>query len=186
MKVYLRALELGDAAAINVWRNDEEIQLLTGGNKYFVSLEGERDWVAQKMNSDKEVYLAICLAESKKMIGYLSLNSIDLRNRRCDWGGIVLDRDERKNSGYGSEAAYLVLKHAFCELGLNKVTGYWLETHKVSIMLGKLLGFREEGKFREHVFKGGKFHNVVVMSLLKPEFEKLSETFEPAGFEPAG
>ena len=45
MEVYLRAFEITDLTLINKWHNDDEINSLTGGNKYFVSSEYDKKWL---------------------------------------------------------------------------------------------------------------------------------------------
>jgi RimJ/RimL family protein N-acetyltransferase len=69
--IFLRAFESGDYLLINKWRNDPDVQRMTGGLIKFVSSEMEKEWVHNKMlNNSKDIYLAICLNdESQKMIG---------------------------------------------------------------------------------------------------------------------
>lgn len=177
-KVYLRAFEPADYHRINVWRQDEEIYRLTVGNRRFVSSERDRQWVLDKIaNNVTEDYLAICLKETETMIGYISLSNIDYRNSRAYWSGIVIGDKEYQGQGYASQAIYLLLEYAFDELGLHRVLGEWLPQHKVSLFLAKMMGFRQEGLLREYVYKGGKRHDLILMSILKPEFEQLRERF---------
>lgn len=177
-KIYLRAFEPDDYRQINAWRKDEEIYRLTGGNKRFVSSERDRQWVLEKIaNNETEDYLAICLAESGRMIGYISVSNIDYRNSRADWSGIVIGDKECRGQGYASQAIYLLLEYCFDELGLHRVTGYWLSENTVSLFVGRMLGFRQEGVLRDYVYKSGRRHDVILMSVLKPEFEQLRHQF---------
>jgi len=178
MKVYLRAFEIEDYKLINKWRKDEEIQSLTGGNKFFVSSEREKKWVEDKIFNDiNEIYCAICLKENNKMIGYISLNNIDLRNRKAFWGGMLIGDKSERNKGYATNAAYLMLKYGFEELNLNKITSEWLEDNKASIIIGKMIGFKQEGIFKKEIYKNGKYNNVIIMSLFKDNFKYLKENF---------
>ena len=178
MKVYLRAFEPDDYKKINAWRHDEEVYRLTGGNKHFVSSERDRKWVEEKIfNTQTEIYLAICLAETEEMIGYISLSGIDYRNRKAEWSGIVIGYKEYRGQGYASQAIYLLLDYAFTELGLERVSGSWLEDNKVSLFVGKMLGFQQEGVLRRYVYKSGKYHNMIIMSILREEFELLKSRF---------
>ena len=178
MKIFLRAFEPDDLKLINEWHNDEDINSQTGGVKYFVSSFYDKKWLEDKMlNNRDNVYCAICEHESAKMVGYISLNNIDYRNRKADWGGIVLGDKTKRSKGYASEASFQILKYGFEELGLNKVTGYWLESNTASIIIGKLFGFRKEGTLRQDVFKNGEFRDVTVMSIIKEEYQVLKENF---------
>jgi ribosomal-protein-alanine N-acetyltransferase len=171
--VYLRAFEIEDSILINKWRNDAEIQFLLGGNKYFVSLEREKKWVEEKIfNNNQEIYWAICLDNNTEMIGYISLNKIDLLNRNAFWGGIVIGDKKNRQLQKSIQAVYLMLEHGFSQLGLHKIYGQWLECNEVSLLLGDFFKFQIEGILRDHIYKNNKFNNMIIKSLLKSEFEE--------------
>lgn len=180
IKVYLRAFEPDDYKKINPWRQDEEVYSLITGDKRFVSSERDRKWVEEKIFcGDKEIYLAICLKETREMIGYLSLSNIDYRNGRAEWSGIVIGDRLYRGHGYASQAIYLMLEYAFEELGLQRVASRWLDDHKVSLFVGQMMGFRREGVLRSYAYKGGRRHDLILMSILKPEFEALKARYLP-------
>jgi len=178
MKVYLRAFEYTDLELINKWHNDEEINLMTGGNKYYISSEYDKKWLEDKMlNNTKNIYCAVCIKKNDKMIGFISLNNIDYRNRKAYWGGMLIGDKEERNKGYATNAAYLMLRHGFEELCLNKITGHWIEDNKASILIGKMMGFKQEGKLKDEVYKNDKYNNVIIMSLFKDDFKYVKENF---------
>lgn len=171
--IFLRAFEIEDSNLINKWRNDDEIQSLLGGNRYYVSLHKEKKWVEEKIfNNKEEIYWAVCLKTTKEMIGYISLNKIDLLNRNAFWGGIIIGDKKNRQLKNTLQAVYLVLEHGFYQLGLHKIYGQWLENNEASLLLGETFNFKTEGILRDNVFKNNKFNNVIVKSLLKNEFEK--------------
>jgi len=181
-KVYLRRFEPEDYKKINAWRKDENLYLLTTGSRYFVSSERDRQWVLDtSLNNTTDLYLAVCLVKNHLFIGYVSLSDIDHRNRRAEWSGIVIGEKEYRGQGYATEAVYLLLEYAFYELGLRRVSGSWLAENAVSLFLGKMMGFRHEGLLREYVYKNGKHHDVIIMSMLRPEFENLKQRYEDCG-----
>ena len=181
MDVYLRAFEPDDYKLINTWRNTPGLYDLTVGNAVAVSAERDRRWVEEKIFADpnQEIYWAIAEKADDGMIGYLSLNNIDLRNRKAEWGGIIIADPEKRKGGRALQAAVMMLRHAFDELNLHRLTGYWLAEHRSSLFLGFSLGFKKEGVLRDYVFKKDRFHDVIVMSLLKPEFEALRGDLYP-------
>ncbi|NJO93010.1 MAG: GNAT family N-acetyltransferase, partial [Chloroflexia bacterium] len=66
-----------------------------------------------------------------------------------------------------------VFNYGFYELGLNKISTGYLESHRVTDLSLKKFGFVREILLRDEVYKLGKFHNVVVASLLASEFKSL-------------
>jgi RimJ/RimL family protein N-acetyltransferase len=177
-KVYLRAFEPDDHQKIHKWRQDNEVYRLTTGNRVFVSAERDRQWVLDKaQHNETELYLAICLTSDDTLIGYVSLSRIDYRNRRAEWSGILIGEDEHRGHGYATDAVFLMLEYAFHELGMHRVSGLWLAENTVSIFLGKMSGFRQEGVLRNYVYKNGKHHDVVIMSMLRAEFEEFTKRY---------
>jgi len=172
--VYLRAFEVSDLELLNSWHNDQDINSLTTGRKYFVSTEYDRKWIEERMlDNYNYVYCAICEYGSSKMVGYTNLTKIDYINRKAFWGGLIIGDENSKSKGYATSAAIQILKYGFCELGLNRIWADWLDDHTVAqFTTGKMLGFVQEGVSRQAVYKDNSYHDVIVMSLLKSEFEK--------------
>lgn len=168
-KVYLRALEPEDYKVSIVWRKDEEIWSLLGGTKYFVSEAYEKKWVENSIFCGNDVKLAICDSETNTYIGNIYLNEIDKINRAAEIG-ILIGNKQYRQGGRGTEAVRQMLSYAFGELGLHRITALILEENMASRRLFSKLGFKEEGMYRDSVFKGGKFKNQVVVSLLAYEF----------------
>ncbi|WP_028585077.1 GNAT family N-acetyltransferase [Desulfogranum mediterraneum] len=178
-RVYLRAFELDDYRILNKWRNDNDIYKYTGGNKYYISSEYDKRWVEEKIFDNKNNnYFGICLKDNNELIGYLSINSIDFRNRKAVWGGLVIGKKELWNIGYATEAAFIMLDYAFNELGLHSLSAVWLDLHKASIRMGEKVGFKKEGILRDRVYKSGKFFSQLSMSILREDFEKKSYSDE--------
>lgn len=170
--VFLRPFKEEDTFLINKWRNDYEVQRLTGGPIKFVSLEMEREWVRKKMlNNTSELYLAICLnEESHKMVGYLSLNNIDHLNKCAFAGGIVIGDREFRDGVTSIEAMKLLLEYSFFQLNLNRIGASCLTSHYYSPFLLMALGFQKEGLEREAIYKNGKYQDKILFSLLKKEY----------------
>lgn len=174
MRLYLRAFEVEYYKTINAWRQDPEIFDKTGGNVLFISSERDKKWIEEKiLNSENNLYLAICLNETNELIGYSSIINIDWRNRNAEWGGIVIGNKNLWNGGYATEAADLMLRYVFFEMGLHRFYGHWLESHTASIRMGEKLGFKKEGRLRDSVFKHNQFHDQIIMALFKKEFEAM-------------
>jgi len=178
MRVYLRAFQLDDYRLINQWRNDEEVTRLTAGNRFYVPPERDKKWVEEKLYDDsKQIYWAICLKETGEMIGYTGITDINWINRTADLHALVIGDPKHRNLRNSTDAVYMVLKYVFDDLGLNRVFAFYLEEHQSSILLGRMMGFKQEGVSRDHVYKDGRYHNVVWFGLLRDEFERLRSKY---------
>ncbi|NLN39210.1 MAG: GNAT family N-acetyltransferase [Smithella sp.] len=175
-KVYLRALEPDDYKTTIKWRNDDEIWSMVVGPKYFVSSEYERQWVLNAINNKDEIRLGICLKIDAMLIGLISIIDIDWINRSAGCPAMI---GEKKYWGQGlaTEARLLVLKYAFHERGFESIRGHVLESNVASLRVLEKCGYKKEGTLRNAVFKGGRFHDLIVMSILREEFELIASNF---------
>lgn len=180
MRIYLRAFEIEDYKLISEWRHDEEITTPLSGNTYYVSSEREKKWVEHNIFDDKtNIYLAICLKDGDRMIGYTSITNIDLRNQKAEWGGTIIGDKTLWGKGYATEAAKLMLRFLFMEYPIHRCYGYCLEEHKVTERLLVSLGFHQEAKLRDVIFKNGEFKSLLGFSLLREEYiEKHGKNLE--------
>lgn len=171
MRIYLRAFEPEDYKLINQWRQDEEVVKLLGGNHHYVSSERDKQWVLDKIFNDVEsVYLAVCLIEDDRMIGYTCITHIDLRNQKAEAGGTLIGEKTLWGKGYGREAAELRLRYLFQQYPVNRNYVYCLEEHEATVKMLLSLGYKREGVLRQDVFKNGEFKNMLLFSLLREEY----------------
>lgn len=173
MNVYLRAIETNDYLVFHKWRNDTQITDMLGGNRFFVSTEREKDWVANAINNDRvNLHLVICIANDKP-VGIVNLTSINYLNRNAEFSILIGEKDLQGKS-IGLKSTMLMLKHGFEELNLNKIWLTVLEDNSKAIKLYEKVGFKNEGLLRQEVYKNNKFHNMYVMSILKEEYDQRS------------
>lgn len=171
--VYLRGFKEDDYKQINKWRNDPHIQQLVSTSFKYVSEAIELEWVKQKMmDNRKDIYLAICLKDDNKMIGYTSLNNIDYINRSVHGGGIVIDK-EFQNGLERYEVGILMRELAFDHLNLNRYTASCIAEHIVSRITLEAMGFQLEGYLRQSVYKDGKYHDQYIFSLLREDYYRM-------------
>lgn len=169
-RIYLRALEADDYKTSVNWRNDSEISNLVGGPKYFVSSEREREWVRNAIFDNSKLVLAICIKGTNKYIGNIMLEDIDYVNRSAHVPVFIGDKTEW-NKGYATEARMLMLEYAFHQRGLQRIVAYVLESNIASLKMHEKCGYKVEGVLRHSVYKNGVFHNQVMLSILRDEFD---------------
>lgn len=170
--IFFRAFEPGDYIIINRWRNDPEIQRLTAGAFRYVSSEMEKEWVQSKMlNNTKDIYLAICLKEQPDVIiGYTSINDIDYIHHSAHGGGVVIGDPEYRDGAIRLEVGIKIRQYVFETLNMHRFSGACLADHLTSRITIEACGFVLEGRKREVIFKNGKYHDLLIYSLLRDEY----------------
>ncbi len=176
-RVYLRALEPEDYALLHKWRNDEEIAYSFSGTKLFTSTSNEKKWIEDRIFDNANVSCAICLKETDEFIGCVFLNSIDYTNRTGHCPTFIGVR-EYWGKGYATEARILILKYAFLEKGLNRI---WAQVHVDnfgSLKMHDKCGYKREGVLRQVSYQRGEFKDMIIMSILRSEFDELIGEYE--------
>jgi RimJ/RimL family protein N-acetyltransferase len=163
--VYLRAFEPGDAENTHRWRHDWSLWNELGGTFRYFSLEGEREWVNAKQRHPSEVNLAVCLRDGRH-IGGIALRDIDWVARRAELH-LLIGEAEHRGRGHGSAAVRLLVRHAFEDLGLERLYLLVLARNGAAVRVYEKTGFVIEGRLRAHAFKAGAYEDVIVMGLLR-------------------
>ncbi len=171
-RVYLRAFEPDDYKATLCWHNDNKIWDMVGSPKYYVSSEYEKKWISDAIWSKDQIKLGICLKESNELIGFGSIIDIDWINRTAHCPSMIGAR-EYWGKGLASEARMLLLHFAFRERGFKRIWAVILESNIASIRMCEKCGYKSEGILRSSIFKNGSYHNQVLMSILREEFDSL-------------
>jgi len=170
--IFLRALEPEDYKTTIRWRGDEEIWNGVLGERHFVSSEYEKKWIQDSMASKNEIRLGVCLRGSGELVGLSSIVGIDWMNRSAR-SHIMIGDKSNWGKGYGTEAVIETVRFGFLHRGFERMWVRIVDTNLSSITLHERVGYKREGVMRHAVFKNGRFHDVVVLSLLREEFDAL-------------
>lgn len=166
----LRPVRSSDAKITVAWRNDPDVRDFALGHRYPVTIAMERRWYAKALAGDgKEAHFAIEDARDKRLVGIVSLMDINLISRHACFG-IVIGEARRQGRGIGRDATRLALRFAYGSLNLHRVYLYVPAYNVRAKRLYRQLGFKREGVLRDHVFMGGRYHDVDVMGLMAREF----------------
>ena len=101
---------------------------------------------------------------NKMPIGTVSIYDIDNQHKRAEWGRFIIVKEY---SMLGFNVAKMILKIAFEELKLHKLYCTILSTNTKVIQFNKLLGFKEEGILKDHIFKKGTYINLHFLAKYK-------------------
>ncbi|MFW9847074.1 MAG: GNAT family N-acetyltransferase [Candidatus Thorarchaeota archaeon] len=167
--VTLRALEMSDSDAIDEYWNSWELRRTIG-----VPLPGSRrNWLehAAMANpwNDGELNLAIVERTTGEFLGTTGLRDIHLPHRRAEFG-ISIHNPMNRSKGFGTDATRVMLWIGFHLLGLQSI---YLDTFTDNAEAHRAYlkaGFRDVGLLRNTEFREGKFHDLLIMDILRDEF----------------
>ena len=172
--VNLRAVEKKDLEEIMKWINNIEVTKYLSSFIFPVSRMEEEKYLEKMMNrNDKQKNLVIETKEGN-YIGQITLDNIDWKNRNAELG-IVIGNKEYWGKGYGTDAIKILLDHTFNEINLYKVYLRVFDYNQRGVRCYEKCGFKEEGRLRKGQFYGGKYYDVILMGILKDEFEKMEK-----------
>jgi len=165
-KIILRPLKISDLEKVNLWRNNLELVKLTQGIRFPKTLEMDKAWFDRALNdtTNTNIYFGIDEIESKDFIGLFQLINIDYISRTAIWGYVIGEKNKQK-LGYGTIAGQLILNYAFNVLNLRKIYSYNLVGNEGTLKMQKKLGFGQEGMLKEHLYFGGEYHDVIILSI---------------------
>jgi RimJ/RimL family protein N-acetyltransferase len=164
--VRLRAPEASDAERARTWMNDSEVaRYLTW--RYPVP-PGDTPWLAQAQTSD---FLPLAIeTKDGEHIGAINLHRI-LREDGTAGLGIIIGEQAYWSNGYGQDAVRTLLRFAFSEMNLRRVWLTVMAEHELAIACYRKCGFVEEARLRQDVYRHGRFHDFVLMAILRQEFD---------------
>lgn len=166
MQIELDPLAKEHIELVRNWRNSKFVSQFMYTDDQ-ISQEQQSVWF-ETISKDKQSIYWIILYKQQP-VGLASISNIDLRNKKCFWA-FYLGNEDLQGLGIGSYVEFEVLEHAFEVLGLNKVIGEVLKSNDRVVKLHQRFGFIVEANYRQHIYKAGKFEDVVGLALLKEDW----------------
>jgi len=170
-KVILRAVEESDLKYLQKWHNDPSLSELVVGWSFPVSMHEQHEWYENNLKKTNTKRFII-ENKQKEIIGLTGLWDIDWQNKNA-LTAAKIGKKSNRGHGYGFDAIMTLMSYAFYEVGLNKLWSLILEYNIPSYNAYiKCCGWKVEGKLRKHIFRGGRYHDLLYISALKEDFEK--------------
>ncbi len=172
-RIRLRAIERTDIPRFVKWFNDPEV--ITGLNIYRpISETDEEKWIDNMLISppdERPFALEVRLENGEWLhIGNCGFMTIEWRVRSAELAIAIGDK-EYWNKGYGSEAMCLLVEYAFNTLNLNRTHLRVFEYNQRAIRTYEKIGFVHEGRQRQGQYYQGRYYDVLMMSILRQEWE---------------
>ena len=135
------------------------------------AVEKHEAWLEESSKSHNEFRFSIRLLDSDEFLGIAELDGVDWPHGDCGLGIGLMD-PESWGKGYGRDAVALLLRFAFAELNLHRVTLTVFEYNERAIALYEKMGFHREGTFRERLRRDGKRYDMYLYGILNTEWEE--------------
>jgi len=171
-RIRLRAVEREDVKKYFEWVNDPEVTF--GLSLYLpMSMTDEEKWferASAREPNEKPFAIDVRAGDGWRLIGNCTFFDIDTVVHSAEIG-IMIGEKAVWNQGLGTETMFLLLRHGFETLNLNRIALKVYADNPRAIRTYEKAGFVHEGKMRAAVFKRGKFGDVHMMSVLRGEWE---------------
>ena len=175
--VRLGAVDIEEMAeAVSKWSQDSEYwRLLDTGATQPYSPRQTRKWFEDMFTEDSpnNYYFAIRTFSGDHLIGDIGLDGIRW-NQAETFVGIGIGERDYWGKGYGTDAMEIILRFAFNELNLARVSLDVFEFNPRAVRSYEKAGFTYEGRVRQYLNKAGKRWDLIYMGITREEWQSKS------------
>jgi RimJ/RimL family protein N-acetyltransferase len=158
------------------WNQDSEYQqLLSSGPAGLWTPKQIKEWFDKE--NPNSYQFAIRTMEGNQLIGTVGLDGVDWVTGNT-FVGIGIGERQYWGKGYGSEAMNLILRFAFAGLNLRRVSLDVFEYNRRAYLSYLKCGFKDEGRMRQWMQRGGERHDLIFMGILREEWEERQELIQ--------
>lgn len=164
------------AEAFSRWSSDSEYWRLAASDTAFPrSSKSIKEWLEKELGTgNPQLFMfAIRRLEDDQLIGEIDLDGV-LWTHGDAFVGIGLGEREYWGMGYGTDAMRVILKYAFTELNLYRLSLNVFDYNPRARRSYGKAGFKEEGSCREFLLRDGKRYDLIFMGILRSEWEELA------------
>jgi len=175
-QVYLRGLARTDLPAMVEWINDTDVTrlLFTGDRPAHLELL-EEQW-AQDQRSPRDIVFAVCAKADDAFIGTTGLYQVNWLMRAAEFR-VFLGAKQYWNRGIGTECTRLMVVYGFEKLNLNRIYLGVNAENKGGERAYEKAGFVKEGVLRQEQYRNFRYYDVVRMSMLRSEYERIRDGY---------
>lgn len=166
-----RKVSKNDLKIIRDWRNSSGIWEYN--NQFtFLNMKNQVQWLKSLKKSNKIMF--IITNRKNTPIGICGLINIDKKNKHADVN-IIIGKKALHGSGLGSIILYHLVKYGFTKLKLRRIGAEIFKFNNKSIKLFEKINFQREAILRENIWRGGRWWDIFLYSILFNEYKKLEK-----------
>ena len=158
--------------ALSRWfRNSEYFRLLSSSFGPMQSPRAVAELIEKEVLelSPASYFFSIRTIAEDKLIGDLALDVVDWSGRDA-FVGLGIGETENWGKGFGSDTMNVLLRFAFTEINLRRVTLTVFEYNPRAIRSYEKAGFRHEGRERKVLNRDGRRWDILFMGILREEW----------------
>jgi RimJ/RimL family protein N-acetyltransferase len=163
-EVALRAVEREDHPSLRAWQNDPETAFWMDYPLPFSARDVDDDQESARREGHP-----FAITYRGRLVGKGGLNQIRWRIRLCALYLYIGDPSVR-GRGVGRAAVMLLLTSAFEQLGMERVELHVLADNERALRTYEACGFELEGRLRGRAYHGGRWLDMLVMSVDRKSF----------------
>ncbi|WP_236828147.1 MULTISPECIES: UDP-4-amino-4,6-dideoxy-N-acetyl-beta-L-altrosamine N-acetyltransferase [unclassified Blastococcus] len=163
-----------DRDRLREWRNDPEVARFMY-TTHEIGAEEHARWFAGLLADDRRRAWVVRMDDLP--VGAAFVTDIDRENRRATWAFYLADPRTR-GRGVGSAVEFLVLEHAFGELGLHKLCCEVLSFNEAVVAMHTKFGFRPQGVLQDHYRRDGEWVHVHQLAMWAGDWAERRAGFE--------
>lgn len=170
--VKLAPLHVEQVTPFYTWLQDPEIiEYSLSAFQQLKTTQQIDQWFAATLAQANCLNLGIYLAETNALIGYAGLSGISATNQSGEYF-IFIGEKAQWRKGVGTAVTKQILHLAFTSQHLNRVMLTVSEGNTGGLRAYTKAGFLVEGRLREAACRQGVFHDKIVMSVLKADWQR--------------
>ena len=170
MNIELRDLLLSDKDYFYLWIKDKDVirysmskfQRMTGDNEI-------SQWFDNLLVDKTSFNKAIVDSQANRLIGYAGIAQINKLNSSGEFFIFIGDKTYH-GKGIGTSVTKEIVDLGFQELNLNRIMLTVSEMNIAAIKAYTKSNFKIEGLMKQAFFRDGKFHDKVIMAILREEW----------------
>jgi RimJ/RimL family protein N-acetyltransferase len=153
------------------FRDSEFSRLLDTGPARLYSSKAHRKFIEEELMADKPELFSFMIRtlEGDRLIGEVGLHVTQWSHGDA-FVGIGISEREYQGKGYGTDAMRLILRYAFTEINLRRVTLDVFEYNPRAIRSYEKAGFKLEGRMRGFLNRENRRYDLVYMGILREEW----------------
>lgn len=161
------------AEAFSRWQRDSVYwRLLASEVAFPYSVQANKKWIEKDFEQDPLPYTMFLIRTlgDDRLIGEIGLERV--RNGHGDtFVGIGIGERDDWGKGYGTDAMRVMLRYAFTEHNLERVSLDVFEYNPRAVRSYEKAGFKHEGRARGVLHRAGRRWDLIFMGILRSEWE---------------